>query len=155
MSEYKIKHLAVWCVWLALHIIPCCFRLSWDAAIVLTLGALILLLSTACREKYESGFMYQTMGILLGVSVFVRMGWYLTETILPQFMQTIDPWESLMEAFWPTFYDEVFIIWGEKQEVHVSRSPLVYPTTVGLPVVPLDACIRTSSSLSTAKRPNG
>jgi hypothetical protein len=37
----------------------------------------------------------------------------------------------------------------------VSMSRLVYPTTVGLPVVPLDAWIRTISCMGTANMPNG
>ena len=41
------------------------------------------------------------------------------------------------------------------RSVHVSRSVRVYPTTVGLPWVPLEACRRTSSSRGTASSPNG
>ena len=36
-----------------------------------------------------------------------------------------------------------------------SRSPAVYPTTVGLPVVPEVVWIRTTSRRGTAKNPNG
>ena len=38
---------------------------------------------------------------------------------------------------------------------HISISRAVYPTTVGLPVVPLDACTRTTCSRGTANIPNG
>ena len=38
---------------------------------------------------------------------------------------------------------------------HTSRSPRVYPTTVGRPVVPLLAWTRTTSSRGTANIPNG
>ena len=37
----------------------------------------------------------------------------------------------------------------------MSRSPWVYPTTVGFPVVPLEACSRRSWSCGTANMPNG
>ncbi|OIQ63550.1 hypothetical protein GALL_549090 [mine drainage metagenome] len=38
---------------------------------------------------------------------------------------------------------------------HVSISFAVYPTTVGFPVVPLDAWIRTIRSIGTANIPYG
>jgi len=38
---------------------------------------------------------------------------------------------------------------------HMSRSFFVYPTTVGLPVVPDDACMRTIFDEGTANIPNG
>ncbi len=37
----------------------------------------------------------------------------------------------------------------------VSRSRSVYPTTVGRPVVPEEACTRRTSSRGTANMPNG
>ena len=39
--------------------------------------------------------------------------------------------------------------------LHMSRSFFVYPTTVGLPVVPLEAWMRTTFFCGTAKRPKG
>ena len=38
---------------------------------------------------------------------------------------------------------------------HVSTSRRVYPTTVGLPVVPEEAWMRTTRSIGTANSPNG
>ena len=41
------------------------------------------------------------------------------------------------------------------RSAQVSMSPRVYPTTVGLPVVPEDACTRITCSRGTANRPKG
>ncbi len=38
---------------------------------------------------------------------------------------------------------------------HMPMSARVYPTVVGLPVVPEDAWMRTTSLSGTVKRPNG
>ena len=38
---------------------------------------------------------------------------------------------------------------------HISMSFCVYPTTFGLPVVPDDEWMRTTSSIGTANMPNG
>ena len=39
--------------------------------------------------------------------------------------------------------------------LQVAMSFRVYPTTVGLPVVPDEACTRAIRSIGTAKKPNG
>ena len=44
---------------------------------------------------------------------------------------------------------------GAVRPDQVVRSLAVYPTTVGLPVVPLEACRRASFSRGRANRPNG
>ena len=41
------------------------------------------------------------------------------------------------------------------RSAHSSMSPRVYPTVVGLPVVPELACTRTTSSRGLANMPNG
>lgn len=96
MTENKQKHLAVWIIWLVFHLCLLFFHWSWGAFAVLAVAALILLLTTFCSEKYEDGFMYQTMGNLLGCSAFVQLGWYVAENVVPKVVSQ----GKTMESFW-------------------------------------------------------
>lgn len=86
MSENKKIHLWVWIAWLVLHGYLLCFRFSLGTLAVLALAAGILLLSTWKNKKYEYGFLTNTLGHVLGASLFVQLGWYFVEKILARIM---------------------------------------------------------------------
>lgn len=83
MSDNKKLHLAVWTAWLVLHGYLLCFRFTLGGLAVLALGAGILLLTTYCSSKYEKGFLVHTLGNVIGSALFVQLGWYFAENILP------------------------------------------------------------------------
>lgn len=83
MSDNKKLHLAVWSAWLVLHGYLLCFRFSVGGFAVLALGAGILLLTTCFNKKYEDGFLVHTLGNVIGAALFVQLGWYFAEHILP------------------------------------------------------------------------
>lgn len=83
MSDNKKLHLAVWTAWLVLHGYLLCFRFSLSGLAVLALGAGILLLTTYYSSKYEEAFLVHTLGNVIGAALFVQLGWYFAENILP------------------------------------------------------------------------
>lgn len=83
MTDHKKKHLSIWIIWLVLHAYLLCFRLSWPALIVLAVTAVSLLLMNFCWDKYEYEHTYYTTGNLIGATLFVQLGWYAVEHILP------------------------------------------------------------------------
>lgn len=83
MSDNKKLHLAVWTAWLVLHGYLLCFRFSLSGLAVLALGAGILLLTTYYSSKYEEAFLVHTLGNVIGAALFVQLGWYFVENILP------------------------------------------------------------------------
>ena len=98
MSDNKIKHLATWIAWVLIHIYILAFRFTLYSLAVLAVAAVYLLLTTVLSKKHEDGYLYQTVGNLLGTSLFVFLGWSIVTGILPEILANAER----MEPFWQT-----------------------------------------------------
>lgn len=86
MTDNQKIHQSVWLAWLVLHGYLLCFRFSLAALTVLALAAVILLLCTFKNSRYAKGTLCNTLGHVLGCSLFVQLGWCFVERILPRIL---------------------------------------------------------------------
>lgn len=98
MSEQKIKHLATWIAWVLIHIYILAFRFTLYSLALLAVAAVYLLITTVYSKKHEDRYLYETMGNLLGTSLFVFLGWSAITGILPEILTNVDRMETFWEA---------------------------------------------------------
>lgn len=99
MSDNKKIHLSVWIAWLVLHGYLLIFHFSPGNLAVLALAALFLLLGTFFSSKHEDGSLCTTIGTVVGVSLFVRLGWRFVEAVLPTIVALCARDENIFEWF--------------------------------------------------------
>lgn len=99
MSDNKKVHLSVWIAWLVLHGYLLIFHYSPGNLVVLALAAVILLLGTYFSSKHKDGSLCTTIGTVVGVSLFVRLGWRFVELGLPIILDAYSRYENIFEWF--------------------------------------------------------
>lgn len=138
MSEHKIKHLATLIAWVLIHIYILAFRFTLYSLAVLVVAAVYLLVTTVFSKKHEDGYLSETIGNLLGTSLFVFLSWSVVTEILPEILANA----AANDEFWLIKLDEAL-----NNAVLIASQDPMSKALLGTVVVFVIQCVVSKSNM--------